>query len=156
MSSHKEFKKSNRVTCWNYYYTIKITLYVKFGNSKLELKVMKPVLASSFYLKIKNKSSHLIGMVRMVEPLSIMLPPSSNARRYIKKSWDHRFRDHLEIVILSFELCWLLKDIQGMPTVPSYTHMHTDLYGKEHIQSISREPLLVKKIWPGGCCGLQL
>ena len=48
---------------------------MKYGNSpKLGPKAMKPTLEFSFYLKIKNESNHLIGMVTMIEPLSSTLP----------------------------------------------------------------------------------
>ena len=57
---------------------MKISLNVKHGNSKLHLKSLKPALESSFYMKIKNESSRLIGMVRMIEYLSSMLLPYSN------------------------------------------------------------------------------
>ena len=48
------------------YRTIKIALYVKYGN---------PSLKSFFFLpEIKNESHHLIGTVGMIEPLSSTLP----------------------------------------------------------------------------------
>ena len=62
-------------------------LYVKYGNSpKLSQKTMKPALECSFYLKIKNETNRLIGMFRMIDPLSSTLPPSCNSRRGLKKS----------------------------------------------------------------------
>ena len=66
-----------------------IALYVNYGNS----------------LKIKNEKNHLIGMVRMTEPLFNTLPPFSNSMRCFKKSGDHHFCDNLKTVILSFDPC---------------------------------------------------
>ena len=40
------------------------------------------------------------------------LTTSINSRRWFNKSWDNHFYDHLEIVILSVDLHWLLKNIQ--------------------------------------------
>ena len=73
---------------------------------------MKPALKSSFYLKIKNESNHLIGLISCTLSSS-----SSFRRRCFKKSWDHHFCDHLEIVILSFDLHRLLKDMQNVPEI---------------------------------------
>ena len=79
---------------------IKITLYAKHGNSpKLGPKAMKLAFESSFYLKIKNESNRLIGMVGMIEHLSSTLPPSTSSKSCFKKSWDYRFCNHLEIFI---------------------------------------------------------
>ena len=65
----------------------------------MDPKAMKLALEFSFYMKIKNESNHPIDMVGMIESLSSTLSPLSNSKR------DHRFCDHLEIVILSFNLC---------------------------------------------------
>ena len=47
---------------------------MKYENPlKLSPRAMKPALESSFYLKVKNESNRLIGMVRMIEPLSSVL-----------------------------------------------------------------------------------
>ena len=58
---------------------------------------MKPVLESSFYLKIKNESNLLISMVGMIDPLY------SNSERHFKKS----FNDYLEVVTHNLDLHWL-------------------------------------------------
>ena len=57
---------------------------------------MKPVLKTSFYLVIKNKSNRLISMVDMIEPLFSTLPPPPVTLG--------DFCDCLENVILSFDL----------------------------------------------------
>ena len=53
----------------------------------------------------------------MIQHPTSILPPCSNSRRCFKKSWNHCFCDTLEIVILNFDLCCLLKDIQDTPEV---------------------------------------
>ena len=59
----------------------------KVGNSpKLGPKAMKRALESSFNLKIKSESNHLVDMLRMIEPLSSLLSPASNSRRHFKRS----------------------------------------------------------------------
>ena len=85
--------------------------------------------------KSKMKSITWFGMVRMIESLSSMLPPSSNFRRCFKKSWDHRFCDHLEIFILSLDLRCLLKIYAGFirsQTVPCFhlSQKHTEYFEK--------------------------
>ena len=129
-----------------------ITLNVKYNSSKLCPKAMKPVLESFLYQEIENESNYLIGMVRMIEPLSSELPPSSNSRKCFKKSWDHRFCDHLKVVILSVDLHWLLKDVQGVPEVKlsptsnvfqKCTQISEN--SKERVQPVSRGSLLFKK-----------
>ena len=123
-------------------------LYVKYGNSsKLGPKVMKPALESSFYLKIKNKRNHLIGVVCChcfsvatygwynIWMMSSKLPPSNNSRRCFKKSCDHHFYDHLVLFLvftcpalcLSQNRTWILEN------------------AREHIQPFIRGTLLVKK-----------
>ena len=93
-------------------------------------------------------------LVGMIEPLSSTLTPSSNTRRCFKKSWDHHFCDHLETVILSADLLWLLKEIQGAPEIKPYltphlSHKCTQISenGKERVQPISRELFLVKNFF---------
>ena len=96
-------------------------------------------------------------MARMIEPISSMLLFYSNSRRCFKKSWDHHFYDNLRILILSFDLRWLLKNIQGV--LQSIPHSHLRNAPKfwkmaKNVQSISRRPLLAKKkFWPGSCYG---
>ena len=51
-----------------------------------------------------KSKTRLIGIVRMI-PIHYV-SPSRNSRKHFKKSWDHCFCGHLEIVILSFDLCW--------------------------------------------------
>ena len=86
---------------------------------------MKSDLESSFHLKIKNKSNYLIGMVRMIGPLSSALFSSSNSGRCFKILWDHRFCDPLEIVSLSFDKHCLLNRVHQkskppLPLCPAY------------------------------------
>ena len=128
---------------------------MKYGySSKLGPKATKPALESSFYLKIENESNRLIGMVGMIEPLSSILSPASNSRKSLKKSWDDRFCDHLEIVILSVDLHWLLKDVEGAQKIKpfpalrlSQKHTRISENGKQRFQSFSRWLHLVKKIF---------
>ena len=85
MHPHKERINKNRASqpAKTPITAIKLTLYVKYGNSpKLGPKAIKSALESFFYLKIKNKSNYLISIVRMIEPLSSTLSPFSNSRRY--------------------------------------------------------------------------
>ena len=63
--------------------TAQIALHVNYDN-KLVPKAKKPILKSSFCLKIK-KSNCLIGMVGIIEPLSSSLSSSSNWRKCFKK-----------------------------------------------------------------------
>ena len=60
---------------------------MKYGKSPtLCQKAIKTALESFFFLlKVKNGSNHLIGMVGMIDPLSSILPPSSNSMRCLKK-----------------------------------------------------------------------
>ena len=56
MCLHTEKLKNQIAHNWNSHHTLKILLYVKYGNSpKLCPKAMKPALKSSFYLKIRNE-----------------------------------------------------------------------------------------------------
>ena len=126
---------------------------MKYGNSsKLGSKAMKPALENSFYLKIKRESNRLIGIVGMIESLLSRWPLSCNSRKCFKKSWGHRFCDYSEIVILSVDLHWLLKNIQCTQKVkpsnaPSPSQKCTRILenDKEHVQLNSRGTFLVKK-----------
>ena len=59
----RKIKKSSSMPFSNSCHTIKITLYVKYGNSpKLGPKAIKWVLEAYFNLKINYRSSRMIGM----------------------------------------------------------------------------------------------
>ena len=69
-------QKQNRkdLSCMPYknvFHAFKIMLYVKYCNPfKLDLRAM----AFFFYMKIKNESHHLIGMVTVIDPVCCSLP----------------------------------------------------------------------------------
>ena len=128
---------------------------MKYGYSKLCPKDIKRALESSFYLKMKKDNIRLIGMVGIIEDLFTTLSPSSNSRRCFKKSWDHCFCDNLEIVILSFDLHLLLKDILGMPEVKPSPSSSAYLRNTSEFSKITKNRIQSNNIWHPPICQFE-
>ena len=86
-------------------------------------------------------------MVRMIEPVSSTLSSSSNSIGDVSQIMRTLLCDHLEIVILSFDQRWLLKNMQGAPDVkpcPALDVPPSPLEnGEERVQRISKGPFMV-------------
>ena len=96
-------------------------------------------------------------------PIHYVPPPSSSSRRCFKKSSDHHFCDHLKIVILSFDVCWLLKNMQGATEIKPFatsTYLRNTLefwkMAKNVFDQLAEELLWLNFFLLGGQNGMRL
>ena len=89
------------------------------------------------------------GMVRMIEPLSSMLPPSNYSTRYLKKSWDQWFLWSFRNCYLKFSPVLIFKEYAGCTRSQAIPCPHLSLKytwilgnGKEHVFNTLAENLL--------------